>query len=288
MSQSSGCLLRIREALPSLSPRERQLASFILAQPRKAVDMQIEQIASACGVSLSTVVRTCKKLGYPGYKALSRDLYSDLSHARDDSAFEDIRPGDAPQDVLRAIGQSSIQAIQNTMAIADLGELERAVGLLCAAQRIDFYGMGSSGLTALDAGNKFTRINKIAIAHADAHHQVLTALTLKPGDVAVLISHSGETYDILRIAQEIKKTGAAIITLTRYASNTLSAMADIRLYSSSTETLLRSGAMSSRIAQLCMIDVLYASVCSRIFDQVRPYLEKSRTAAAQLHLPLES
>ena len=285
MNDNGSCLLRIRETLHALSPKEQQLARFILDQPEAAVDMQIEELASACSVSFSTVIRMCKSLNYAGFKELSRALYSDLAPSREESRFEDIHPGDEPDTVMRNICLSSIQAIEQTMAMIDRQELERAVDLLCRVRRVDFYGTGSSGLTAMDAGSKFSRIRKTCIAHADPHSQILTALTLRPEDVAVLISYSGETNDILNLAGEIKKIGATIITLTRCGKNSLSSMADICLCSSSTETLLRSGAMSSRIAQLCVIDTLYASVCSRVFNEVKPYLEQSRAATGRMHRP---
>ena len=148
--------------------------------------------------------------------------------------------------------------------------------------------MGSSGLVALDAGSKFLRCGKTVFAHSDPHNQVLSALTLREGDVAVLISYSGETTDILTLARLIQPLGATIISLTRYGKNSLSEMADIRLYASSTETLLRIGPMSSRIAQLTVIDTLYASVCSQIFDVVKPHLEQSRTATLRMHQPHSS
>ena len=171
MNENGGCLLRIRETLHSLSPKEQQMARFLIEKPAVAVNMQIEEIAAACGVSVSTVVRLCKSLNYTGYKELCRNLYSDLSTVQEENHFEDIHPGDEPGVVMRNICRSSIKAIENTLAITDPGELERAVNELCRAQRIDFYGMGTSGLAAMDAGNKFSRIKKTTIAHADPHSQ---------------------------------------------------------------------------------------------------------------------
>ena len=285
MNDNGSCLLKIRETLHALSPKEQQLARFILDQPEIAVDMQIEELAAACSVSVSTVIRMCKSLSYAGYKEFCRALYSDLAPSREESRFEDIHPGDEPDAVMRNICLSSIQAIEQTMAIADLRELERAVDLLCRVRRVDFYGVGSSGLAAMDAGSKFSRIRKTCIAHADPHSQILTALTLRPEDVAVLISYSGETNDILTLAREIKKIGTTIITLTRCGKNSLSAIAGICLYRSSNESLLRMRLESLPTAQLCVIDTLYAAVCSRIFNEVKPYLEQSRVATSRMHRP---
>lgn len=283
MNDPGNCLLRIREAMHVFTPKELQLANFILKRPDKALDMSIDELAEACDVSISTVVRLCKTLNYSGYKELIRNLYMDIFSSQPDNAFEDITPGTSPAVVMRNVCQCNIRAIENTLAITDTDALTRAVEKLCAARRIDFYGVGSSGLVALDAGNKFVRCGKTVLAHSDLHNQVLTALTLGPEDVAVLISYSGETTDILNLANRIRPLGATLISLTRYGRNSLSEMADIRLYSSSTETLLRIGPMSSRIAQLTIIDMLYAAVCSQIYDDVKPYLEKSLAATMPMH-----
>lgn len=285
MNVNAGCLLRIKETLHALSPKERRLAQFIIDQPESAVEMQIDEIAAACDVSVSTVMRLCKSLNYTGYKDLCRNLYSALPAASMDAGFEDIHPGDEPGTVLRNVCLGNIKAIENTAAINDIGEIERAVALLSDARRIDFYGMGNSGFVAIDAASKFLRIDKVAGAGTNSFQQLLMTLTFKPGDAAVVISYSGETTDIVALAREIRAQGVPIISITRYGKNALSDLADIRLYSSSSETLLRSSAMSSRIAQLTVIDVLFAAVCSRNFDKVKPHLEKMRVAVSRLHSP---
>ena len=285
MTEGGGSLLRIKETIDTLSPKEQQLAEFILATPQDAVNLSIEQLALAAKVSPSTVIRLCKSLSFGGYKSFSRSLYHDVVYIKNEEMFEDIHPGDEPETVMRTIALSSIQAIENTVSITDPKELIAAVDAMSAASRIHFYGMGTSGLVAMDAGNKFLRINKTVAAHTGQHTQILTALTLTSSDVAFLISYSGETIDLLNTTKEIKKTGATIISLTRFGKNTLAEMADIRLYSSSTETLLRSGAMSSRIAQLFVIDTLYAGVCSKSFEQLKGHLDKTRIATAKMHNP---
>ncbi len=280
-----GCLIRIQEMFDTLSPKEQKVGKYIFTNARKVVSMSIDDLALKCGVSTSTVVRLCKTLHYSGFKELCRNLCCDLSSGADmDEQFEDIHPGDDPETIMRNICLSSIRAIENTMSVMRTDALLQAIDALCLAERIDFYGIGTSGLVALDAGTKFTRINKFIIAHADPHNQMLSAATLRKQDVAVLISFSGETNDILNIAHEIRKQGTTIITLTQYSKNSLSALADINLYCVSTETLLRSGAMSSRIAQLAIIDILFASVCSRNYDKVKSHLDRSRIITRRAHI----
>jgi DNA-binding MurR/RpiR family transcriptional regulator len=272
-----GCMLLIQEMSNSLTAKEQQVASYILDYPGDVVKMSIDELANSCNVSISSVVRLCKTLGYSGYKELCRVLSADLAMNQQDSiTYSDVRPGDSITNIIRSVSMSNIKAIENTMAVLDENELERAVQVISKARRVDFYGVGTSGTVALDAHNKFFRINKISVASADPHLQVLSSTTLTPDDVAVLISYTGETKDILETAEIISQTGATIISITRYGRNPLSDRASIKLCASSSETLIRSGVMGSRIGQLNIIDILYTAVVSHDYDQVKKYLDKTR------------
>ena len=242
-----------------------------------------KELAQACGSSVSSVMRLCKALKLSGYKELMKSLCGELSVLEENREFEDIHPGDDPEAVMSHLLTSDFGALRTTMEMNDAAELERAVSLLCRARRTDFYGVGSSGLVALDASNKFGRIGKVAVANTDPHNQYITSLSLCKGDAAVVISYSGETTDTVNVAREIAAAGVEIISLTKFGSSTISDLASIRLFTGSTETFMRSGAMSSRICQMFMIDVLYTSVCSRTYKEIRPHLEKTREAALRMH-----
>lgn len=278
----AGCMLRIQEMMSNLTNKEQQIASYILDYPGDVVRMSIDELASACNVSVSSVVRLCKTLGYSGYKELCRVLSMDLAlNQQENITYTDVRPGDSIQNIIRSVSMNSVKAIENTMAVLDDAELEKAVDVICRARRVDFYGVGTSGTVALDAHNKFLRINKISIASADPHLQVLAATTLSPQDVVVLISYTGETKDILETADVINQTGATIISITRYGRNPLSDRANIRLCSSASETLIRSATMGSRIGQLSIIDMLYTAVVSREYDIARTHIDKTRLITAR-------
>lgn len=278
----AGCMLRIQEMMSNLTNKEQQIASYILDYPGDVVRMSIDELASACNVSVSSVVRLCKTLGYSGYKELCRVLSMDLAlNQQDNITYTDVRPGDSIQNIIRSVSMNSVKAIENTMAVLDETELEKAVEAISRARRVDFYGVGTSGTVALDAHNKFLRINKISIASADPHLQVLAATTLSPQDVVVLISYTGETKDILETADVINQTGATIISITRYGRNPLSDRANIRLCSSASETLIRSATMGSRIGQLSIIDMLYTAVVSRDYDIARTHIDKTRLITAR-------
>jgi len=279
----TGCCLKIKESLNGLTKKEKLVAEYVLKFPSEVSKMSIDELAKACVTSPSSVVRLCKSLGYAGYKDFCRMLTADVSANREeDIVYEDVRPGDDLPSIARSVSMGNVKAIESTLQILSPEQLEMAVNAISEASRVDFYGVGSSCLVAMDAHNKFVRINKTCNANADPHVQILSATTLKKGDVAVFISYSGETRDILTIADVAKKTSATIISITKYGKNSLITLSDICLSTFSTENLIRSGAMSSRVSQLTIIDILYTAVASKNYEKVKPYLDKSRFAAGRM------
>ncbi|WP_242987727.1 MurR/RpiR family transcriptional regulator [Anaerobacterium chartisolvens] len=275
--------MKIKESLSGLTKKEKLVAKYVLQFPHDVPKMSIQELAAASGTSPSSVVRLCKSLGYSGYKEFCRLLTADISANRqDDIVYEDVRPGDSLPSIAKSVVMSNIRAIESSLQILNVDQLEQAVTAICQADRVDFYGVGTSCLVALDAHSKFLRINKHSNVSEDPHVQVLSAATLKKGDVAVIISYSGETRDVLIIADIIKKTSATIIAITKYGKNPLNTQADINLYTYSTENLIRSGAMSSRISQLTIIDILYTAVASNNYGSVKPHLDKSLFAAGRM------
>lgn len=278
----SGTYIRIKDSLNSLAPKEQAVAEFILEFPEEAINMSISELAESCSTSNASVVRLCKSIGYSGFKELSKILREELSQ-QSPIVYEEIHPGDSLEAIVKNVSMSNMKAIESTYSLLDMQELERAVDAICKANRVDFYGVGSSGLVAKDASNKFIRINKITLSYSDPHEQILSATTLRPNDVAVLFSYSGETRDTLETADVVKSTGATLITVTKFGKSSLSEMADIRLFTSSSESMIRSGPMGSRIGQLTMVDIFYTAVSSRLYEQIRPYLDKTRYVAQRKH-----
>ena len=154
--------------------------------------------------------------------------------------------------------------------------MEIAADKLFRAQRVDLYAMAASNLVAQDAQQKFMRINKRVTAYSDPHLQLSSASTLTPSDVAIALSWSGETREVLEAAELAKLNGAFLIAITRFGKVSLASYADVHFGLSAPEMAIRSGAMSSRIAQMTMIDILFTCVVSHHYQETAPYLERTR------------
>ncbi|MCI3918828.1 MurR/RpiR family transcriptional regulator [Paenibacillus sp. TRM 82003] len=277
----NGGLVRLREVIDQINPSERKVAAYILERPAELIELSVAQLSEASGASQAAIVRLCKSLGIKSYQELKLKVAGDLqeqAQAKTTTGYQDIRPNDSIEAIIQNVSTNNIQSIRDTVKILDAGLVEQAVAALDGAKRIFFFGVGASNLIAMDAQQKFFRINKTSLSFPDPHVQLTSAVTMTPEDAAVGISYSGETNEIVRALSIAKSHGARTISITKYGDNTVSRTADIPLFTSSTETEIRSGAMASRISQLNVVDILYIGVASRNYEKAVTYLEESRQA----------
>lgn len=272
-----GSLIRIREIIDNLNPSEKKIAEYILKSPKEIPDLSIKDLADKSGSSQSAVVRLCKILGYKGYKEFRITIAKDTAKVnKDENMYNDINPEDDIDTIIKNISYNNKKSIDNTVEVLSKKSLEEAVRAISKADKIDFYGVGASYIIALDAFQKFTRINKNVRATSDTHLQMEFASNLKKGDVAVAISYSGETKDTFESIEVAKNAGATTISITKFGNTSISSLCDINLFVLSPEVTFRSGAMSSRIAQLNVVDILFTSVAGSMFVDVKKFLENTR------------
>ncbi|GIP38771.1 putative HTH-type transcriptional regulator [Paenibacillus sp. J31TS4] len=281
----NGGLVRLREVLDQLNPSERKVADYILVYPERMIQLSGAQLAEECSSSQAAIVRLCKSMGVKGFQDLKLRVAGDVQEQRKDkvsSGYQEIRPHDSIGTIIEHVSNNNIQSIRDTVKILDPDAVVRAVDAIYGAKRIFFYGLGASNLIAQDAQQKFLRINKPSFTFADPHVQLTSAVTLTPDDLAIGISYSGETRQVIASLKAAKENGAVTMSITKYGASKLAQYSDIPLAISSTENEIRSGAMSSRITQLNVIDILYLAVASRNYESSVQYLDKSRQAIHQL------
>lgn len=268
--------LRLRELRVSLTPVEKTIGEYVLQNKEKVPRLSIRELAKNSHSSDASVLRFCKTLGFGSYRDFIVGVTAALGSVnKTDSEYTDIQPGDNLQMIITNISLNNCKSIEDTMDVIDRDAIARAVGLLRRAKRIDFYGVGASGLVCMDAQQKFSRIGKMCFAYTDGHNQLTAASLLSCGDVAVLISNSGDTLDILETLAVVKQSGASTVAITRYVRSELANQADVVLSISTPEITIRSGAMGSRIAMLNIIDILFAGVASADYEKIKTCLERT-------------
>lgn len=271
-------LIRIKHYRPNASITEQAVLDFILANPEIVADSNIHQLSECSYSSASTIVRLCRKLGFDGYRDLRKALLCELAVRKQTQQEKGrhIENSNQLTDIVDKITYRNIASLEESMRLIEVDDMQKCVDLICNCDTILFFGLGASYLVAQDAYLKFLRVNKPCLCNADIHSQYIQALNAKPNDVAIIISYSGYTEEMLRCAKSLQAQGTPIIAITRFMHSPLVQLATLCLYVVAMEELFRSGAMSSRISQLNMIDILYTSYVNRNFEQNISHLDHNR------------
>lgn len=268
-------LVRFQEYERKASSAERMVVRFVLEHPAEASACNARQLAAASFSSPSTVIRLCKKMNFSGYREFQKALLMELAVRKENEIQGDIQKEDSLEHIITKVTYKNIVSLEKTRKLLDEEILEQCVTLLETCESIALFGMGSSYLVARDACMKFLRINKPCYLGEDWHLQLLHAKNLTKNDAAVIISYSGLTEEMITCAKTAKERGASIIAITRFADSRLSRLADYNLYVSASEFLIRSGAMSSRISQLNVVDILYTAYLNRHYEETALQVKKT-------------
>jgi DNA-binding MurR/RpiR family transcriptional regulator len=277
-----GILVTIRSLLPDLAPVERRVAQAVLDDPGGAARRSISELSRSCGTSATTVVRFCRAVGLRGYPELRLALAAAV--ASDDAGAvavisRDIRPGDDAALIAKKIAYADAAAVTDTANHLDPEVLVNVVNVLATANRIDIYGVGASGFVAVDLQVKLQRINRPAFAWPDPHMATTSAALRGKGDVAVGVSHTGTTVDTIDALTEARSHGATTVAITNFPWSPITEAADFVLLTAARETAFRSGAMTSRIAQLTVVDCLFVVLAQRDLPATQAALERTYAAA---------
>ncbi|MGG1311104.1 MurR/RpiR family transcriptional regulator [Cohnella laeviribosi] len=285
MAINDNVLIKIRDMKDSLTPVERRVADYILANVEEIPHLSVKSLAQLSKTSDASVLRFCKTMGYSGYRSFIVSISASLGSMEDEQKdqYTDIQPGDDLSVIISNISRNNCKSIEDTLSVIDRNEVARAVEALRTCNRIVLFGIGASGLVCKDAEQKFSRINKICHAYTDGHSQLTAATLMGKGDVAIFVSNSGSTADILDALDIVKKNGAKTIAITKYNKSELAEKSQIVLSISTPELTFRSGAMGSRIAMLTVIDMLFAGVASAEYQKVKRYLTKTHNILASKH-----
>jgi DNA-binding MurR/RpiR family transcriptional regulator len=272
-------LVRVRAVMPALAPAEQRVANAVLADPGGVAAMTISELAEVASTSETTVIRFCKQIGVPGSPQLRLQLAA--QSAQESIRPEvggDIEPGDSLADVVRKVAFADERAVRETAQQVDVEALAKVVDAVVKASRVDLYGFAASAFVALDLQQKLHRIRRVAFAWSDVHIALTSAALLGEGDVAIGISHTGTTVEVVEALEEAAKHGATTVAVTNFPRSPLAKTADLVLTTAARETTYRSGAMASRIAQLTVIDCLFIGVAQQVLPDARKALEETATA----------
>ena len=276
----SSILERVKAALPALPPAEQRVAKLLLLDARAFASLPVVELAERSHVSKPTVVRFCRSVGYDGLADFKLKLAGSVNEGVP-FVHRAVDEDDKPGDLIVKVVDNAVAALLRYRNDATSHAFERAITALSSAaehgRRIEFYGVGNSGIVAQDAQHKFFRLGVATAACSDGHVQLMSATMLGSGDCAVIISNSGRSRDLLDAAEIARKKGATIIIITASGSP-LAALGQgpgqILLAVDHPEDFDRYSPMVSRLLHLIAIDILTTGVALRRGPALRPMLQE--------------
>ena len=285
---------RIRASIPALPPAEQRVAKLLLADPRSFATSPVSALADRSHVSKPTVVRFCRSVGYDGLADFKLKLAGTVNEGVP-FVHRSVDEDDKPGDLIVKVIDNAVAALLKYRNNAAGHAFEQAIAALTQAgqlhRRIEFYGVGNSGIVAQDAQHKFFRLGVNTIACSDGHVQVMSATMLGPGDCAVVISNSGRSRDLLDAADIARRKGATVIVISASGSP-LAQLAQshnqVLLAADHPEDFDRYSPMVSRLLHLVIIDILTTGVALRLGPALRPMLQEiKRNLRAKRYTPAE-
>jgi DNA-binding MurR/RpiR family transcriptional regulator len=281
-----GVIGRIRMELSTLPDALQRVAEQILDDPIEAAQASIVDLAERAGTSTATVTRFCRVLGFRGYAALRVAIATESGRAQqarwETDIDREIEPGDPLDTVLNLIASADVRAIQETAGRLDLDNVKKVAEAIAEAKHVELFGLGSSGTAAREMAFRLERI-RVPVWHREDSHKALTnAALLGPGDVAIGLSHSGRTREVIEVLAEAADQGAMTVAVTSFEKSPLAEAADLVLTTAVHETTFRLAALSALHSQLVALDLIYVAVAQLTYERTTEAFEIT-ARAVQAH-----
>lgn len=253
MSTTSTIKSTIQSHYPSLSKSEKKIAEYILENFSEIMYLSVTELGEKSGVGETSVFRFCKHIGLKGYHEFK------LLVAQDTVMLENAEKAGSSDDLkhfAEVIKDNIFEKITECLNFLDNSQLDLALSYLAKSKRICFMGLGSSGLSAQVAKERFLRLGIIAETAVDAHRQNTVASIFNEEDVIVAFSISGDTKDLLEALEIARHNKVKVIVVTSYMKSPVTKFADIVLITSGKEHYMEGGTLASSISQLYIVDIL--------------------------------
>ncbi|WP_256330088.1 MurR/RpiR family transcriptional regulator [Variovorax sp. YR216] len=270
---NSSLLQRLRESMAALPAAQRSVVQVVLDDPRAAVAATVEQLAQQAGVSMPTIVRTCRAFGFDSVREFMLALAQDLA-VTGSYLHRSVLAEDSASDVASKIIHAAVSSLTELGRRIDVDLLDRVATRLAAAKRIDCYSVGAaSTFMASELQSRLFRLGCTSNAIFDAHQQLVSASTLGPEGVAFVISHVGRMPYTLEAARFARSQGATVIALTQ-PDTQLAEIADLVIGVSVPQDAVMRVGTEAYLAHLVVIEILMVRLAQKLGPSVTHGLQQ--------------
>ncbi|MEB7584328.1 MurR/RpiR family transcriptional regulator [Serratia rubidaea] len=273
MMNSGNLLLRLRQELAGYSPTLQKLGTYVIEHPGQVLYFTITELARESGASEASITRLCRHVGCKGYTEFKMALA--LCVQQGAAAADPARSGS------ETLVEESVQALRDTGALLDRQALQQAAQALHQARTLQIYGVAASAIIGDFLQYKLLRAGKPAQLFSDMHRAAMNAASLTAGDVAIAISSSGSTKDVLHAVSQARQHHAQVIVISNTQRSPLAKLADMLLVAARPEGPLNAGALPAKVGAMLLVELLVAEL-----TQLDPAYGQSVQDTASATLPL--
>ncbi|MGG4392736.1 MurR/RpiR family transcriptional regulator [Paenibacillus thiaminolyticus] len=280
--EHTNTLLLIRSLYPSLTKTEKKIADYVLRSPDEVLYATVTDLAEKSDAGETLVLRFCRNLGFTSYQefklSLAKDLVTPLKHQESEIDEEDDLAAVAQKMTLE-----NVASLEHTLSLLNMKDLQKAVEAIVRSNRIFFFGVGSSAMTAMDAHYRFMRLGFAGEAVTDPHVMAMNAVLMSDQDVVFGISTSGSTKDLVDAVRLAKENNVFFICLTSHAKSPITKYADSILLIQAKETPLQGEAFSSKIPQIHVLDILSTAVALQAKERAHRAINRTARSVQDKH-----
>lgn len=263
-----------------LTIKENEIAEYILENMNEVLKMTSAELAKRAGVGQSSVIKFIKKIGFNKYGdfkiQLSKELENEKIYKIKETIHSQIYVDDSLENIATKTLNEITKALEKTIGNIDYRYFETVIELIKKSKKILIIGSGMSSIVARDLEMKFIKINIEAVHYESSHMQLMRLATMDSKDLVIAISHRGETEDVIDVIKKAKKKNINVLSITSIGKNTVSDLSNYNLKIISDENIFRSSAISSRMAQLILNDIIFLRLTQEDYEKAKNYIEESR------------
>ena len=279
--QNMDILERIHASYYQLTATERKVADYVLSQHAQVQFMSITQLADECGTAEATISRFCRSLKLKGFNAFKIEL---ARHSVPASPKPQSHSTDTTAGRCQEVGRQAIDAVNQTVELAQIQLVQQAVALIEQAPRVLCMGSGGSMILADECAHMFSTVTGKFSSVSDSHLQISAAATLEKNSIILLFSYSGATTNGLQVLELARTRGIKTILITRFPKSPAAKLADVVLRCGSNEGPFQLGSVAAKIAQLVVVDILFQEYYSRNRESCEENIQSIASALSDLHL----
>ena len=267
------------------SKSDKILIRYIKEHAKEFCTTPIASLAINCGVSEATITRFVRKMGFNSLQLFKLTLTEEMVNIKKQTIInKDISCNESITTTAHKLLVNNVAILEQTVNNLNEEVIAKSVDILKKAERIFFIGLGNSGFVADDSAYKFLRIGFNAKGLDNSHLIMLNMALLHEDDVVVVISHSGESFEIIKAVQLAKKNGTKLIVITSNRDTILENYADICIFYEARESIVETGAITTKLTQIFIIDLIYTQVVKQTMDLASAFKQRTTEAINILRL----